>query len=322
LIEQLADADTLNCPDSVRYVAHHIPRDGNNDPVTFEKLADKNVWTDENGDERGMRMLGVLKADADRMGLLFGKGLEKLSIARVAALSRMVNGFFGGYLHQLLQRDYPDIYTVFCGGDDLFLIGPWETMVEFADKMQRDFTRWTATNPNVTISAGLVFCKSNYPVHRAAEMAGEALEKSKEFRNRFTVFNTTLEWKDFPELRKFKDFLNEKFQDKNSKIKSAFLYRLLNYHQMYLRSTNTGDYKGQKNDPTGLRFHALMTYDITRNIKQIKDDRVINLEELEELERLHKIVGPDRVLLDHLRVPIWWTIYRNRKYSPNKQERR
>jgi hypothetical protein len=153
-------------------------------------------------------------------------------------------------------------------------------------------------------------------------MAGEALEKSKEFRNRFTVFNTTLEWKDFPELRKFKDFLNEKFQDKHSKVKSAFLYRLLNYHQMYLRSTITGDCTGAKNDPTGLRFHALMTYDIDRNIKRVEGQKIINADELQQLERLHRIAGPDKVLLDNLRVPVWWTLYRNRKYSDSKTKRR
>ena len=30
------------------------------------------------------------------------------------------------------SEEFKDIYTVFAGGDDLFLIGPWNKIVDFA----------------------------------------------------------------------------------------------------------------------------------------------------------------------------------------------
>jgi CRISPR-associated protein Csm1 len=82
---------------------------------------------------QGQIALLALKGDVDDLGLIFQKGLHApkagrgATLAGMAALSRRMNAFFAVYLPVLCAREYPDTYTVFAGGDDFFLIGPWRS---------------------------------------------------------------------------------------------------------------------------------------------------------------------------------------------------
>jgi CRISPR-associated protein Csm1 len=95
---------------------------------TFDMLACEDREPDHEGNWRGIRALGVLKGDIDNLGELFRVGLGSPTFAKTAAVSRQVNGFFAIYLPWLLSREFTSIYTVFAGGDDFFLIGPWRTV--------------------------------------------------------------------------------------------------------------------------------------------------------------------------------------------------
>jgi CRISPR-associated protein Csm1 len=110
----------------------------------FDMLACEDREQDRERNWLGIRALGVLKGDIDNLGELFRVGLGNPTFAKTAALSRQVNGFFAIYLPWLLLREFTSIYTVFAGGDDFFLIGPWRTVQKLAARMRDDFAAYVA----------------------------------------------------------------------------------------------------------------------------------------------------------------------------------
>ena len=102
--------------------------------VTFEDLARR---------ARGRPLLGFLKADVDRLGetIIFGLKPGRDTPSRLAQLSRNLDLFFSGWLPNLLRQSFPDCYSVYAGGDDLFLVGPWDQTLALASRLNDDFAR-------------------------------------------------------------------------------------------------------------------------------------------------------------------------------------
>ncbi len=90
----------------------------------------------------------TLKGDVDNLGTIFQKGLEKANFAKMNALSRQINQFFSLWLPAYCAEKNPNIYTVFAGGDDFFLIGPWYSTQKLAFDMQTYFRHYVAENSN------------------------------------------------------------------------------------------------------------------------------------------------------------------------------
>ena len=186
----------------------------------------------------GDKRIGVLKMDVDNMGLIFSVGLEPAtetsgsesrfrSISRISTLSRQLSIFFNGIVAtaceevfrnwieasdwgKRVRQDNTDVsnifYTVFSGGDDLFVVGPWDRIIELAVLLRSLFKDFTCHNPNVTISAGIFVCKPKYPIALAAEKAEAALKRSKNNgKNRITLLGETAVW-DYEHRHKSKAF--------------------------------------------------------------------------------------------------------------------
>ena len=76
---------------------------------------------------------------------------------------------------------------VYSGGDDLFVIGAWDDVLEFAVDVQRVFRRFTG-NPEMTISAGVVIQDPLFSLHHIAAEAGAAAKRAKsQGRDRLTL---------------------------------------------------------------------------------------------------------------------------------------
>ncbi|GAH51884.1 unnamed protein product, partial [marine sediment metagenome] len=224
-IEQLYSPDVKHYKYGTKYLANYIPlfnseeefnqlcyKCGARDecemqreagiPKAFDCIATKAITINEKGDKFGSSMLGILKADVDHLGFIFSLGLEKkMSISRYLTLSRMMDFFFSGYIYQTLSKKYQNIYTVYSGGDDLFLISDWETMIQFAKEMYSDFREFTCKNIDITLSSGITAIKPKFPIRRGADIVSELLEDSKNHgRDRITLFNTIVKWQDLTEL--------------------------------------------------------------------------------------------------------------------------
>lgn len=165
--------------------------------LTFQCIAnaDKEVIDDKFvGDD----LLAVLKADVDNLGKLVKSFKEKelgdesgrsaMTISRFYQFSFFLDYFFSGVLPYRLQEEYPHLYLVYAGGDDLLLIGPWRSVVYFAKDVRKWFARYVFDNPEITLSAGISFFKPKTPLKWAVGQADEALKRAKEEgKNRLTI---------------------------------------------------------------------------------------------------------------------------------------
>jgi CRISPR-associated protein Csm1 len=275
--------------------------------LTFQCISASTI---RNNSGRGLDHLAVVKADVDDLGFIFSQGLgDAFSISRYASLSRMLNYFFTGWLTNEIKENHRMAYTVYAGGDDLLLIAPWEDALHLGSKIGVKFKSYTGENPNITISMGINLMRPNSPVGLATEGAEENLEKSKENKekNKLTVFGTTVRWDEFNRLKGFMDSLNNAFTDKDEKVNASFLYRMLKYHEMYKNFA-------EKDLIEGLKFHSTMTRDVRRNIeRRDKQGNILNPELIKILQPLYEIGdGFDKALMNNLKIPVFWTLYKNR----------
>jgi len=238
------------------------------------------IATDKDGKFKGTEALGILKADVDRLGKLFACGLpkERLNLSRMATFSRQLDSFFSVYLPSLLSSEirFQNIYTVFAGGDDLFLIGPWNRIIEFAGVLKNEFEKFACKNKEITISTGITVDKAGIPVPAIAENAETALENAKHNgRDSITIFDETVKWCDFEKLEKIKDELGG--WQESGKIGKGLLYQLNEFIAMAKKERQIRDAKRSIDlrDMSCLAWRSKLTYSATRNIGKdlSKEDR-------------------------------------------------
>ena len=198
------------------------------EPKTLNHLACEDQRLDEHGRWVGIRALTTLKGDIDNLGLIFQQGLTEPTFAKMAALSRQTNAFFAVYLPWLCRKEYPNTYTVFAGGDDFFLIGPWRSQMALARHLREDFARYVAGNPDIHFSAGLSTTKPGLPIRHLATLGEQALEDAKGLRpekNAVTCFGETVSWDDFEGLAKAGSELERLTEELG--LSTGYIYGLL-----------------------------------------------------------------------------------------------
>lgn len=182
---------------------------------------------------QGAAALMTLKGDVDNLGQIFQQGLQSPTFAKMAALSRQMNAFFALWLPALFRAEFPDTYTVFAGGDDFFLIGPWLRTQRLVQRMNEAFKTYVAQNPDITFSAGMVMTKPGLPIYTLATQAEEALDKAKasdhanarERKNAVVVFDERVrwpEWNNVNDARAQLDDVCERYQ-----LSTGYVYGLL-----------------------------------------------------------------------------------------------
>jgi CRISPR-associated protein Csm1 len=152
-------------------LARHIPTDAGQ-ATEFVDLAAR---------ARGAPMLGVLKADADSLGQAIGRRLEGVKdLEPLRDFSSQLEDFFAWDLDRQMGSDarWRNLYTVFSGGDDVLLVGPWDIALDFAGHLQRLFARQFERD-RLTLSAGIALIKPRFPIRLAAAQAEELLHAAK-----------------------------------------------------------------------------------------------------------------------------------------------
>lgn len=285
---------------------------------TFSCIAaTSSVPANEPDNYKGNQLIGILKADVDNLGLIFSEGLgNRLTISRYLTMSRMFDLFFSGWMYRILKEtpDYHEIYTVYSGGDDLVLVGPWEKIINFSQKLNEEFRRFTCENENITLSAGIAVVQPKYPISAAVNLADKYLEMSKTAgKDRITLFDTTVTWSELESLLKYKDILNKGYEDFSDILTTQFIHRLLTYHKMYLDS--------KAGDIAKLIFHSHMHYDIRRNLTERIDKLEDETKKKWFNENIQKLMlklyqtPVDICLMDNLKILVYWTLYKNRIYK-------
>lgn len=195
---------------------------------TFEQFA---------GKARGIKRIGVLRADVDNLGKAFVYGFHReeqadryVTLSRTATLSRQLSLFFKFHINRILGQKRRNVTIVYSGGDDLFLVGAWNdvlaSFLDLRDALER-FTQGT-----LTISGGVGLYRSGYPINMmAAETAElEDLSKGLSGKNGITLFDgeSRYPWTVFREQvmgEKFRTIQN--YFGASDERGTAFLYRLL-----------------------------------------------------------------------------------------------
>ncbi|MBF0160266.1 MAG: type III-A CRISPR-associated protein Cas10/Csm1, partial [Magnetococcales bacterium] len=216
-----------------RAINSYVPEGDDGEIIDFAALAEKGVQPCSDGDGRcGVAALGILKGDVDNLGLLFERGMQQPTFARMAALSRQLNAFFAIWLPYHCQRNAVNTYTVFAGGDDFFLIGPWLSQIRLVQAMRESFGRYVV-NGAIHFSAGLATTKSNVPVPALADMAEQALEQAKGVagKNAITCWQRPVSWPLFDEMmqagEQLENMVVELQQQHDITVSTGYLYGLL-----------------------------------------------------------------------------------------------
>ena len=138
-------------------------------------------------DAEGIDRIGILRADVDNLGHAFVAGFENaanhnryVTLSRTAALSRQLSLFFKLHINRILQESGYSLEgepgkrkatICYSGGDDLFIVGAWNDIVELAIDIRRCFARFSQNT--LTISAGIGVYEPKYPIAVIAdEVAG------------------------------------------------------------------------------------------------------------------------------------------------------
>ncbi|MBK9444456.1 MAG: type III-A CRISPR-associated protein Cas10/Csm1 [Comamonadaceae bacterium] len=175
---------------------------------------------------QGQVALMTLKGDVDNLGTIFQQGLTEPTFAKMAALSRQMNAFFAIWLPALCRTEFPNTYTVFAGGDDFFLIGPWHSTQKLAARMAEAFKTYVADNPGITFSAGMVMTKPGQPIHTLATQAEEALSAAKgSDKNALVLYGERVRWPDWPKVQAAQDQL-ERVRDSYD-LSTGYVYGLM-----------------------------------------------------------------------------------------------
>lgn len=204
----------------------------------MEQLADQ---------AQGIRRIGVSRMDVDNLGFAFVQGFENpgdpqmryhyVTLSRTAALSRQLSLFFQLYINELLSGAYGNqrplaVSVVYSGGDDVFLVGAWNDVLEASSRIQAALAQYTCTR--LTISGGIGLYDEHFPIRAAADRTAELEECAKQLpgKNGISLFDPsgqhTYGWETFRQK-----VLGEKLQGLREfmhnfpELGNSFLYKML-----------------------------------------------------------------------------------------------
>ncbi len=267
---------------------------------------------------KGSNLIGILRMDVDNLGKIFSEGLlnynhkqnykrkdfgndksrEKFnfySIGRITTLSSQLIMFFSLCIEDILSKEkYRDkIIIVYSGGDDLFLLGEWQVMPSISIEINKKFKEFVCENPAFSLSGGITLVPGKYPIYKAAELAGEAEQHSKEFerilngektvKNSISFMGQSFDWDEFEKLNTFvDDFSNKKgykpLIDRINLIAQAHQVAVENKKKYKKKSIITE--REILNSAKAERWQWLMVYSFARMQEQYKDNK--DIKELSE----------------------------------------
>ena len=246
------------------WMGDYVTQNEQGQTLEFKDLADLSGGGKENS---GISRLGILRADVDNLGAAFMAGFPKgyTTLGRNTALSRQLSIFFKCYINTLCRGEMPDdqkkfflfdekanqkrnIHIIYSGGDDMFLVGAWDDLLELSVDIRRAFQRFS--NDKLNFSAGFALFPVLCPITEMARRTGEmeSYAKDKDGKNSISLFGWDTEqhldvalsmprftWNEFINgvcgeklefLKKYLDFEGAKSTDKVS-VGKGLIYRLL-----------------------------------------------------------------------------------------------
>jgi len=209
------------------------------------------------------KRLAILRMDVDNLGSIFREEKHG-TFARYYALSRQLDWFFKGYLNTLWEQGQTKspsegwlkwqdhVQITYAGGDDLFIVGKWDCVLEFAVQIREQFEAWTCQHPGLHISGGITIVMPKHPIYAAASQCEKDEKRAKKHRvpmfdklkveerlkrageqkdkNAFTLFGVPLRWdNEFQLVLALRDELKRYYERMPVK---AFLQQIQSFEQL------------------------------------------------------------------------------------------
>jgi CRISPR-associated protein Csm1 len=262
---------------------------GNKFPVYSEKTIDENGQIHYEGEIKAfdklsgdaeLKKLAILRMDVDGLGAVFSDQVDGSAYltnwARYATLSKSLDLFFKGYLNVIQEEVELSLglkdssVIIYSGGDDLFIVGRWDTVLEMSQNISKRFSIWS--NGNLTLSGGIELLPAKFPIMQAARMTANAEEKAKEHicgiqkKNAICFLGTALNWDlEFSIVKELHDEIFPLLSAK--KISKSFLSKIDGH-------ATRQDHYLENNDKVAPKWRWLMAYDMSRYVASIKDEEV------------------------------------------------
>jgi CRISPR-associated protein Csm1 len=230
--------------------------------VDFEELESR-----ARKDGVGAKALMSLKGDVDNMGDFLRKGNIN-SFAKFNFISRLIDYFFSVKVSQMMEGK--NVYTIFAGGDDLFIIGSWDEIIELSKEIRAEFLRFVDGSA-LTISMGMVMFKHSKPINFMAHLSEEALKDAKALdgKNGITQFGESVKWDEYL------DDLGLIEELEKANLNTAFTYRLLDFIAMSKKVKYEGDI-------ASTIWKSKLSYSFTRNMDKKHEGILSTIDEMIE----------------------------------------
>ena len=214
------------------FQAKYVPSDGS----SIVPLNNYFGWESEH------KMLGVLKADVDNMGLIVARGLKRITISKLASLTFEFEYFFSAKLDETAKKH--DIYVIYSGGDDITAAGEINKLIEFISDFHEEFDKYFSKKVN--ISVGVTAISPKFPLRRAITNAEKNLNTAKKatdretkiVKNSINMFDTTMGWGIYSKMNKIGVDIYEIIE--NYHLGKGFPYFLYSLGKSYNKSIKKG----------------------------------------------------------------------------------
>ena len=217
--------------------------------------------------------LGILRMDVDGLGKRFIEGFN--SIAEYKTFSKRLVDFFEKETKNIQQEPpfKPYLNIIYAGGDDLFVVGRWDKVIDFAERIRQE-TNNRFGNDGISISGGIAVVQPKFPISKAAELAGDAENAAKQFnngeKNAFHMLGKTVSWnKEFDYVKSIKQQLVSLIE--NYDLSKGILHKLMLYSSIADRNKELR--KEGKTENYSYIWH--ISYYLTRYMKRYESNKTV-----------------------------------------------
>lgn len=268
---------------------------------TFEEMCDPQK------SKETFSRLGVLRMDVDNLGEIFQNGIaaNRATLSRYAALSRSFDYFFSGYLNTIWRETSPErSFIIYSGGDDLFIVGSWDCIIELAHKIQTDFKAFCCSNPQFSISGGIAIVAPKYPIMKAAEESEMEERNAKghtcnqQSKNSISFMDFPLNWEnEFPAVLSLKNKLVSLIN--SEQLPKSFISKILSH------AANAGIVE---HTITRYKTFWMLTYDLSRmsqRIKAIEAKQAIDQCKIEICTNHQSLLSQEKIATNYHALELW-----------------
>jgi CRISPR-associated protein Csm1 len=186
----------------------------------------------------GTYNLGILKLDVDNLGKMFRDDFNTEQKYKDA--SDAFSYFFGKHMKDLWETKtfkgvdgnehhyHDNILIIYSGGDDCFLLGGWDAVLEFAQMFREEFKDFCSgiqdETKRPTFSAAILLLQTSTPVIQIGHLAEDELDKAKQFssiKNEVSLFGEIFTWDEFDKMKKLTAVLSDLIKGADGKPKES-----------------------------------------------------------------------------------------------------